>query len=438
MYLAMLIYARRNAQLNEHNHKINLNRLISTIQASAGLGTLANGGLGRLALSTEDKQMRDLFSQWMHDSRLKVRIDDFGNMYGRRAGINPNASPIVIGSHLDTQAIGGKYDGILGVLSALEIVRTLDDLNIKTERPIEIVNFTNEEGARFLPPMLGSGAVTDIFSANFISSIKDSSGKYFTEELEKIGYKGKAENRLKDIFCFIELHIEQGPILELNKTSIGAVTSIQGLSCFEVTLRGETSHAGTTPMENRIDVIKTGAKMIHEIYSFNESAPNTLFTVGKIEGYPNVTNSVAKKITFSVDIRHPQDDVRVLAEQDIKKILALIAKQNNVEMNVKQINDLKAEPFSQELIKLVEQKARKRNYSVQRLVSGAGHDSKYMNSIAPTTMIFIPSIGGVSHCEAEHSKTEDIEKGAQILFDITLDLANRSTIDNKKISGGTI
>lgn len=414
--------------MNDSDYTIKIDRLMATIQESATIGTLPNGGLGRLALSYEDKQMRDLFSQWMLESKLNVRVDDFGNMYGRRAGKDPNAKPVVIGSHLDTQAIGGKFDGILGVLAALEVVRTLNDKSITTERPIEIVNFTNEEGARFLPPMLGSGAVSNIFSTEFVSSVKDSEGKHFVKELERIDYLGNIENRLKDIFCFIELHIEQGPVLEGNKKSIGAVTGIQGLSCFEVTLQGETSHAGTTPMQNRKDVIKTSANMIHEIYTINESAPNVLLTVGKIESYPNVTNSVAKEIIFSVDIRHPKDGVRIKAEHDIKDKLKSIAKQNNITMNIKQVNDLKAEPFSKELIELVEKIAKKRDYPIQRLVSGAGHDSKYMNALAPTTMIFIPSIGGVSHCEEEHSTTEDIEKGTQTLLDMTIDLANRSEI----------
>lgn len=276
--------------------------------------------------------------------------------------------------------------------------------------------------------MLGSGSITNAFSSDFIASIKDSSGKYFINELEKIGYRGTVKNRLREIFCFLELHIEQGPLLETNKKSIGAVTSIQGLTCIEVTLIGVTSHAGTTPMENRKDVIKVGANMINEIYTHNNSAPDTLFTVGKIESFPNVTNSVGKQLSFSVDIRHPKDAVRILAEQNIKNKLKVIAKQNNLTIDIKQVNNLKTEPFNDKLIELIESTARKRNFSVQRLVSGAGHDSKYMNKLAPTVMVFIPSIDGVSHCEEEYSTTEDIEKGTQVLLDMALNLANSSNI----------
>jgi len=411
--------------MKENVYTINKERLLSTINTSANYGTLPNGGLSRLALSEDDQKMRDVFMEWMKDCSLDIRIDDAGNMYGRRPGKNRDASPVVIGSHLDTQRIGGKYDGVLGVMGALEVVRTLNDYGIETERPIEIVNFTNEEGARFLPSMLGSGIAANAITQEEVVKIVDKDHIKFIDELEKIGYKGAAENRPKDLYCYFELHIEQGPVLEANNQSIGAVTGIQGISALEVVVTGRTSHAGTTPMENRKDAMLSAAKMIQEVYKSYEKFSGSLITIGQIQSLPNVTNSIAERVVFSIDIRHPEDAVRKLLTMELKEKLSTMALIDSVGIHIKDLMEVKSEIFSADIISEIQSAADKLGLTSMKLIAGAGHDAKYMNQMAPTGMIFIPSIGGVSHCEEEFSTDEDIEKGVQVLLELALRFANR-------------
>ncbi|MFD1708806.1 Zn-dependent hydrolase [Siminovitchia sediminis] len=424
MNVEKVVSRSNKSNLNEDVCNINKKRLLSTIDTSAGCGTLPNGGLCRLALSEEDQKIRDLFKEWMKESHLDVRIDDVGNMYGRRPGKNPDALPVVIGSHLDTQRIGGKYDGILGVMGALEVVRTLNDYDIETERPVEIVNFTNEEGARFLPSMLGSGVAANVIPTEEILKIKDKDQIRFVDELEKIGYKGSARNRLHEMYCYLELHIEQGPVLETNDQSIGAVTGIQGISVLEVCVKGRTSHAGTTPMENRKDAMRTAGKMIQDIYQSAESVPGLLITIGQIQALPNVTNSVAEQVIFSIDIRHPDDAMRMMFTHELKEKLSTKALIDQVDIHMKDLMDVKAEKFSEDIVSEIQRAADKFGYRSMKLISGAGHDAKYMNQLAPSGMIFIPSIGGVSHCEEEFSTDEDIAKGVQVLLELVLRFAN--------------
>ncbi|WP_342615453.1 M20 family metallo-hydrolase [Peribacillus frigoritolerans] len=411
--------------IREDVYKINKERLLSTINTSANYGALPNGGLCRLALSEDDRKIRDIFMEWMKECRLDIRIDDAGNMYGRRPGENPDAHPVVMGSHLDTQRIGGRYDGILGVMGALEVVRTLNDYGIETERPIEIVNFTNEEGARFIPSMLGSGIVANAITQGEVLKIVDKDHLKFVDELKKIGYKGSAENRPKEMYCYFELHIEQGPVLEANRQSIGAVTGIQGISTLEVVITGRTSHAGTTPMENRNDAMLSAAKMIQEVYKSYESFPGSLITIGQIQSLPNVTNSVAGQVVFSIDIRHPEDAIRKLVTKELKEKLSTMALIDNMNLLIKDLLEVKAEKFSAEIVSDIKLAADKLGYSSMKLISGAGHDAKFMNQMAPTGMIFIPSIGGVSHCEEEMCTDDDIEKGVQVLLELVLRFANR-------------
>lgn len=408
--------------------EINSQRLLDTINKSSEIGTLPNGGLCRLSLTEEDKQMRDLFFQWMIESGLTVRVDDLGNMYGRREGRNNQLAPVLIGSHLDTQPKGGKFDGILGVLGALEVVRTLNDYNIETERPIEIVNFTNEEGARFEPSMQGSGVIANIFNKQLVMGTKDSKGLSFSEELARIGYQGSIENRPKDIFCYLELHIEQGPVLEDKDKTIGIVTGIQGMNWLEVTVTGKTVHTGTTPMHKRKDTVLHAAKLITKTYELAEGFPNLLIAVGRIKASPNVINSVAEITVFSIDIRHHDDLVRDRFTTMLKEKIATMTLVEEMEVSIKEISKEETEYFSEDIIKISEAVAEKHGYSSLKMISGAGHDAKYINRLAPTGMIFIPSINGVSHCEEEYSTPDDIEKGVQVLFDTVLTLANKEEL----------
>ncbi|MDQ0252953.1 N-carbamoyl-L-amino-acid hydrolase [Evansella vedderi] len=400
---------------------VNLERLKKYIDASANIGTIPGNGVSRLALSKEDKEMRLIFEDWMKEAGLKVRVDDFGNMIGRREG-KENKSPVVLGSHLDTQPNGGRYDGILGVLSALEVVNSLNDSNIETLRPIEIVNFTNEEGARFEPPMLGSGGTSECLDKQYVYNQKDTEGRRFEEELEEIGYKGIPANRIKNIFSFIELHIEQGPILESEGKSIGAVNGIQGMAWLEVKVTGESDHAGTTPINHRRDALVATSKMIVGIEEIGRKT-NAKTTVGRLTMRPNVANCIPEEVIFSVDIRHDSNTKKVESIRMITELLNKLAVEQNVSINIEPLWDIDATIFNPYLVDLIKNTAEELEYEVMDIISGAGHDAKYINSIGPTAMIFVPSVNGKSHHESELTHDKDIEKGANTLLNTVYQLS---------------
>lgn len=404
---------------------INFKRLKETIETSASIGTTPNHGLCRLALTKEDQEMRDVFKKWLEEAGLEVKIDDFGNMFGRRIG-NQDLPPVLIGSHLDTQPQGGRFDGILGVLTSLEVIRTLNDHQIETERPIEIVNFTNEEGARFEPPLLGSGGSVGVFTKEFVYSRKDRDGKSFGDELEKIGYKGDETNRLKEGHAFIELHIEQGPILESKGITIGAVEGIKGMSWLEIKVEGKGGHAGPTPMALRHDALFATAHIIQNIEAHAKSDPDLSVTIGKLSLKPDVTNCIPDEVIFSLDVRHKYDNVRLTFIDEVKEMIEVITKERGVNATINSVWEVDTTHFDPHLIESVEKHAQDLGYSVERIYSGAGHDAKYVHEIIPTCMIFIPSIGGISHVEDEFSKDEDIEKGANVLLQTVLQLANET------------
>lgn len=404
---------------------INEKRLLDTLDVSSSIGATSNGGMNRLALSLEDKQMRDIFKKWMENAGLEVRVDDLGNMYGRREGKNKDSAAILVGSHLDTQANGGRYDGILGVLMALEVICTLNENNIETKRPIEIVNFTNEEGARFEPPMLGSGGLANVFKREYIYKLKDKDGKTFGEELKFIGYQGNEQNRAKNIHKFIELHIEQGPILVNHQSSIGAVVGIQGMTWLEVEVLGKSSHAGTTPLSMRKDALLMSIKMIETIHNLvKELDDNALVTFGKISTPLGSVNSVSGNVIFSIDIRHYINSIRNYIVETVREKLITIAASEDFGITVSELWDIKTTTFSKEVVESIEQASKNCGYTYERIVSGAGHDAKYMNDIVPSGMIFVPSIDGKSHCEDELTLDEDIIKGANVILNVVYSLAN--------------
>ncbi|WP_206811673.1 Zn-dependent hydrolase [Paradesulfitobacterium ferrireducens] len=405
--------------------KVNRNRLQETIETSAQIGAIPGNGLCRLALSDEDKEIRDLFRSWLKDSGLQVRVDDFGNIYGRREGKKKDAPPILVGSHLDTQPMGGRFDGILGVLGALEVVRTLNDLEIETELPIEIVSFTNEEGARFEPPMLGSGGITGIFDKEFIYSQKDKSGKSFVDELKRIGYLGDESNRIRKVHSYLEFHVEQGPVLEQANSAIGVVEAIQGMTWLEVKLTGEGDHAGPTPMNMRKDALVAAAKMIVAIqHAAREIDEMTTTTVGRMALAPNVVNCIPGEVSFSVDVRHPEDIKRRLAVELVREKISTIAAAEGVEIEIRDLWEIETTPFAPQILKHITEGAKAYGYSSRRIVSGAGHDAKYLSDIAPTAMIFVPSVNGKSHSPEELTSWEDIEQGANVLLYVVEALAN--------------
>lgn len=404
---------------------INEQRFLNTFTISSSIGSTDDGGLHRLALSNEDKQMRDIFKQWMEEDGLNVRIDDFGNMYGRREGKLKDAPVVAFGSHLDTQPTGGRFDGILGVLSALEVIRVLNDEQYMTDYPLEIINFTNEEGARFRPPMLGSGGVAKVFDKNTIYSTTDDNGHLYEETLEAIDYKGNKENRLGQIKNFVELHIEQGPILEKEGKDIGIVSGIQGMNWLNIEIKGATNHAGPTPMDSRKDSLAAAAEMIVKAHTLPNQFPGLLTTVGKIDNYPNTVNVVSGHTTFKLDIRHPNNQVREMAIVKFKREIKAIAASSQVQVEITEDWDSPTVDFDDGVLQAIETACNKRGYSTLMMFSGPGHDAKYMSYLGKTAMIFVKSIDGISHNEKELTLKSDLVKGANVLLDVVLQLASQ-------------
>lgn len=400
-------------------------RLMETFEISSSIGRTENNGLNRLALSPEDQQMRDIFVKWLKEENLEVRVDDFGNIYGKREGKIKDAPSVAIGSHLDTQPCGGRFDGIFGVLASLEVIRRLNDYGIETDYPIEIINFTNEEGARFEPPMLGSGGVSNTFSKEFIYSSKDENGISFKQALQSIGYMGEEKNRIKNIKNFVELHIEQGPILDKEDKSIGIIGGIIGMSWVHVKVIGETNHAGPTPMSARKDALVPASEMILRINEITKQYKGLKTTVGKVSNKPNAVNVIPGEVDFTFDIRHKDDVERKRAIEQLTKNFNEIANKYNVEIEITTEWNSDAVHFSTEVIDSITEATERLNYSSMSFYSGPGHDAKYMNSLCNSGMIFVKSIGGISHNENELTADEDLIRGANVLLHVVQKLANK-------------
>ncbi|SDJ04304.1 N-carbamoyl-L-amino-acid hydrolase [Natribacillus halophilus] len=404
--------------------KINGSRLMETIETSAVIGATENGGLHRLTLSKEDEEMRATFTRWLETAELQVTVDDFGNMYGRREGTNPELSPVVIGSHLDTQPYGGKYDGIVGVLAALEVIRTLNDEGVKTERPIVIINFTNEEGARFAPPLLGSGGAIGEFSKTNVYDTKDTEGTRFETALVDSGYQGEEDDRLTDAHAFLELHIEQGPVLEEKQKSIGVVQGIQGLAWFQVHVKGEADHAGTTPMSGRKDALVAASAMVTALSRYGNSIEELVLTVGTLQVHPSAPNIVPSDVTFTIDMRHPDDYMRKGVPMAIHKILSDTSKNYNVDFTMETNYQAETIHFPEKIQNVLAEETDALGYGKELFYSGASHDAKHMSRITDSGMIFVPSVNGKSHHEEEYTSAADIEKGANVLLRATKRLAD--------------
>lgn len=402
--------------------RIDKERLLESFKVSSSIGASGNGGMNRLALTDADKNMRDIFIEWLKEEGLAVRVDDFGNIYGRRAG-KKEGPAVVMGSHLDTQPCGGKYDGILGVLASLEVIRVLNENDISTEYPIEIVNFTNEEGARFSPPMLGSAGITNVFEKEFIYGRKDPDGITFGEALKEIGYQGEEVNRLKGIKQFIELHIEQGPILHKDNKDIGVVQGIQGNDILKVRVIGATNHAGPTPMEHREDALVTAAKMVVKVNDMTKEMPGLKTTVGMMNVHPNVTNVIPGEVEFSIDIRHEEDEKRNHAIESLKEQLSTIALLDGREITITTDWHSDTVAFADSVKTAVKEAAKELELSTLEFFSGPGHDAKYMAEEVEAGMIFVPSVNGISHNEEELTYEGDLENGANVLLKVVAKLA---------------
>ena len=408
------------------NIAVNAERLWAAIMETARFGATAKGGVKRLTLTDEDKLVRDWFRAACEAAGCTVAIDDLGNMFARRPGRDNSLPPIAMGSHLDTQPTGGKFDGIIGVLSGLEVIRTLNDLQIETNAPIEVINWTNEEGSRFAPAMLCSGVFAGVFPRAYADSRVDREGKSFGDELDRIGYRGTEPVGARKLGAHFELHIEQGPILEAEGKTIGIVTGVQGMRWFEVTVGGAESHAGSTPMPLRHDAMLAAARMIVAVSEVAATfAPSAVGTVGLVECRPNSRNVVPGEVRFSVEFRHPSDAEVDVLDTEFPAAARAIADACGVTLDLTTLFKLPAQPFDAACVDLVRQGAAKLGYGTREIVSGAGHDAVYVARHVPTAMIFTPCKDGLSHNEAESIEPEEAEAGCQVLFEAVVARANR-------------
>ena len=403
--------------VKETNISINSDRLWDSLMTMAKIGPGIAGGNNRQTVTVEDGEARKLLQEWSENAGMTMKVDELGSMYFKREGTDKHALPVVIGSHLDTQPTGGKYDGVLGVLAGLEIVRTLNDLNIQTKHPILVVNWTNEEGSRFPPAMMASAGYAGIYEVNTLLSAKDAEGNIFGDELDKIGWKGSETVGSQKFHCYYELHIEQGPILETEEVDIGIVTHGQGLKWLEVKLSGVEQHTGTTPMNVRKDTSLALSEIILAVnHIANKNQPNALGSVGHIEVSPNSRNVIAGNSLFTVDIRSPDINKLVKMENELKQMTTDICKKYKIEFEMDQIGGFDPVAFDKECLNNIRNSANKFGYSHKDIVSGAGHDACWINTVAPSAMIMCPCVDGLSHNEAEEIKPEWASSSTNVML----------------------
>ena len=405
---------------SQTNLTINPQRLWDSLMDTAKFGGTPKGGIKRLTVSDEDKLVRDWFKAQCESLGCKVEVDEVGNMFATRPGKRKDVLPIAMGSHLDTQPTGGKFDGVLGVLGALEAMRTLLDMGYETNAPIMIANWTNEEGSRFAPAMLCSGVYAGVFTPDFAWSREDRSGIKLGDELTRIGYKGPHKAGAIKFGSMFELHIEQGPILEAESKMLGVVTGVQGMRWYEVTLKGQESHTGATPMGLRKNALLAAARMIDAIDEVGMANLPGVASVGLIENKPNSRNVVPGEVFFTVDLRHPDETVLDKMEKVYREAVTRIAQDCKVEIDEKRIWNSPAVKFAPQLIDAVREGVKQAGFSTRDMASGAGHDAAYIARVAPTTMIFVPCLGGISHNEEESTTLEECAAGAQVLLNAVL------------------
>jgi beta-ureidopropionase / N-carbamoyl-L-amino-acid hydrolase len=404
---------------SKSNLTINPQRLWDSLMETATFGGTAKGGIKRLTVSDEDKKVRDWFKAECERLGCIVQVDEVGNMFATRTG-RKNILPIAMGSHLDTQPTGGKFDGVLGVLGALEALRTLVDMGYETNAPIMIANWTNEEGSRFSPAMLCSGVYAGVFTPEFAYSREDRAGAKLGDELSRIGYKGTHKAGSIKFSSMFELHIEQGPLLEAEEKMIGVVTGVQGMRWYEVTVTGQESHTGATPMGLRKNALLAAARMISAIDIVGLTHLPGVASVGLIESRPNSRNVVPGEVFFTVDLRHPDEAVLDKMEATYRDNVLKTAELSGVTFEEKCIWKSPAVKFAPELIDCVRRGTVQAGFSSRDMASGAGHDAAYIARVAPTTMIFVPCLGGISHNEAESTRLEECAAGAQVLLNAVL------------------
>ncbi|WP_370194109.1 MULTISPECIES: Zn-dependent hydrolase [Aurantimonas] len=406
------------------NLQIDGDRLWDSLMEMAKIGPGVAGGNNRQTLTDEDAEGRSLFKSWCEAAGLTMGLDTMGNMFARREGTDPDALPVYVGSHLDTQPTGGKYDGVLGVLAGLELVRTLNDLNIRTRHPIVVTNWTNEEGTRFAPAMLASGVFAGVLEESWAKGRKDAAGKSFGAELERIGWQGDEPVGSRKMKAFFELHIEQGPILEDEGIDIGVVTHGQGLYWLEVTLTGKESHTGSTPMYKRRNAglgMARVIELVHEVAM--DYQPNAVGTIGQIDVHPNSRNIIPGRCVFTVDIRSPSKETLDTMRERIEDGIDLIADALDIDVSVDEVGHFDPVTFDETCVTAIRDAAEALGYSHRNIVSGAGHDACWINRVAPTAMVMCPCVDGLSHNEAEEISKEWATSGANVLMRAVVETA---------------
>ena len=410
---------------------INGDRLWQSLMALAQIGATEKGGVCRLALTKLDREARDLFVQTAQHLGCTVRIDEIGNIFARRAGTDPKIGAVATGSHIDTQPTGGKFDGNYGVLAGLEVIHTLNDHNIKTKAAIEVCVWTNEEGSRFVPVMMGSGVYAGAFSVAHAHSATDKDGVSVEQALSDMGYKGTSPaianqlNPAHRIEAFFEVHIEQGPVLEDAGITIGAVTGALGQRWYDITVTGQEAHAGPTPMPLRKDALQHALALMEQVQSIAlAEQPHARGTVGYVEVFPNSRNVIPGRVTFSVDFRHSDDVGLDRMDAALRRCCETLVKQGRVQLELKPVVYFAPTVFDKKLVAAVRTGALAHGFEAMDIVSGAGHDAVYVSRIAPTAMIFIPCKDGISHNEIEDAKAEHITAGANVLLHAMLSAAD--------------
>jgi N-carbamoyl-L-amino-acid hydrolase len=406
------------------NLRINPDRLWGSIHELAEIGPGIAGGSNRQTLTDDDAKGRSLFQRWCEAAGLKMGLDQMGTMFARREGTEPDLDPVYIGSHLDTQPTGGRYDGVLGVLAGLEVIRSMNDLGIETRRPIVVVNWTNEEGARFAPAMLASGVFAGVHTLDYAYDRKDMDGKSFGEELKRIGWVGDEPVGQRKMHAYFEYHIEQGPILEAEGKQIGVVTHGQGLWWLEITLTGKEAHTGSTPMNMRVNAGLAMARILEMVQDVAMGEqPGAVGGVGQMRFSPNSRNVLPGSVVFTIDIRSPEqtklDRMRARIEAQAPKIAASLG----VGCSIEAVGHFDPVTFDPTLVARVRNAAEKLGYSHMNIISGAGHDACWTNKVAPSTMIMCPCVGGLSHNEAEEISREWAAAGADVLFHAVVETA---------------
>ncbi|MEL7278437.1 MAG: Zn-dependent hydrolase [Pseudomonadota bacterium] len=406
------------------NLRINGDRLWDSLMEMAQIGPGVAGGNNRQTVTDEDAEGRALFQQWCEAAGCTMGLDQMGNMFAERAGTDPDALPVYVGSHLDTQPTGGKYDGVLGVLGGLELIRTLNDLGIRTKHPIVVTNWTNEEGTRFAPAMLSSGVFAGMHTQDWAYDRADAEGKRFGDELERIGWKGAEEVGTRKMHAFFELHIEQGPILEAEGKEIGVVTHGQGLSWTQVTITGKESHTGSTPMPMRKNAGLGMARILDLVNAIAfDNAPDAVGAAGHIDVYPNSRNVIPGKVVFTIDFRSPHLQVIQDMEARLKSEGSAICAELGLDIAFEKVGGFDPVAFDDGCVTAVRSAAERLGYSHRDIISGAGHDACWINRVAPTAMVMCPCVDGLSHNEAEEISKEWATAGADVLLHAVVETA---------------